>query len=218
MKHLILWTYVLLLPFAASTQTVVGYIGAGATLYAPAASGSAILRNLDFKTSVQPEFSAGAALYTRRLKNFIPAVHVYVSPFLYSGAGSDDLLTTAHWYYRSKGYTATITPSLEYCFVRTKLVDIQAGAGMGINLSHYTQRDIIAVAGNVGYYDRKDYHYRLPWYSGCVTASAIYKSRYGIAFRAAAGEIAKTDNFSVKVVQYALTLRWWFYLNEKSRQ
>jgi hypothetical protein len=190
----------------------VGYIGAGATLSVPAASGSAILRNLDFKTSVQPEFSAGAALYTRRLKNFIPAVHVYVSPFLYSGAGSDDLLTTAHWYYRSKGYTATIAPSIEYRFIRSKLVDIQAGAGMGINLSHYTQRDIIAVAGNVGYYDRKDYHYRLPWYNGCLTVSAVYKQRYGVAFRTSAGKIAKADNFSVSVVQYALSVRYYFSL------
>jgi hypothetical protein len=221
MKHLILWTYVLLLPFAASTQTsnkLVGYIGAGATLYVPAASGSAILRNLDFRKSVKPEFSAGVALYTRCLKNLIPAVQVQVSPFLYSGAGRDALLTTAHWYFKAEGYTATITPSLEYRFIRTRQLDIQAGAGMGINLSHYRDRDILVVSGNVGYYDRNDYHYRLPWYSGCLTVGAVYKQRYGVAFRTSAGKIAKADNFSVRVVQYALSLRWCFSLNEKSRQ
>jgi hypothetical protein len=216
MKHLILWTYVLLLPFAASTQTsnkLVGYIGAGAALFVPAASGTTILRSLDFKQVVKPELSAGAVLYAPCLKNFIPSVHLSVSPFLYSGAGRDDLLPTAHWYFKAEGYTATITPLLEYRFIRTRELDIQAGAGMGINLSHYRNRDILIVSGNVGYYDRKDYHYRLPWYSGCLTVGAVYKQRYGVAFRTSAGKIAKADNFSVRVVQCALSVRYYFLYN-----
>lgn len=212
MKHLIFYLCILSLPFAASTQTLVGFVGTGVNLSVPAASGSAILRNLDFKKSVKPEFSAGAALYTRCLKNFIPSVLVHVSPFLYSGAGRDALLTTAHWYFKAEGYTVTINPLLEYRFIHRRELEIQAGAGMGVNLSHYHERDIVMVSGNLAYYDRKDYNYRLPWYSGCLTASGIYKSRYGITFRAAAGEIAKTDDFSVKVVQYALTLRYYFSL------
>lgn len=220
MKHLILWTY-LLLPFAARPQTsnkLVGYIGAGAALFVPAASGSAILQNLDFKQVVKPELSAGAVLYAPCLKNFIPSVHLSVSPFLYSGDGRDALLTTAHWYFKAEGYTATITPSLEYRFIHTRQLDIQAGGGMGINLSHYRDRDILIVSGNVGYYDKNDYHYRLPWYSGCLIVGAVYKQRYGVVFRTSAGKIAKADNFSVRVVQYALSLRWCFSLNEKSRQ
>lgn len=212
MKHLIFCLCVLSLPFAASTQTLVGFVGTGVNLSVPAASGSAILRNLDFKKTAQPEFSAGAALYTRCLKNFIPAVQVQVSPFLYSGAGRDALLTTANWYYRSKGYTVTIQPSLEYRFIHTTQVDIQAGGGIGINFSHYSQRDIIEVSGNVGYYDRKDYRYRFPWYSGCLTVDGVYKQRYGIAFRTSVGKIAKADNFSVSVMQYALSVRYYFSL------
>jgi hypothetical protein len=150
---------------------------------------------------------AGAEWFPRKLPNLVVRLETMYKTFGYFAKGLDHYIYHDTTYNTFDGFHITPALCLLYDFIRKDKLRVYAGAGAGLNFTHFSKKEQVWVTDS-GFSIVQDYDLlRDTWFSQEVRAGAVYRN-VEAAFFLTKGRIGKEPSYVIDLLSMGFQLSY----------